>query len=98
MSLKDKFTNPTSTSAFGLKGEKGPEFENEGQMFTSDIQARTSRPTSRDLKASQDLLSGRSSNQIPLHPYYQSPTKFSHKGDTPSWGTYRDKGPSEGRY
>lgn len=96
MSLKDKLLNDRETSLYGLGGEKGPEFENQGMMFTSAIQAKTA--ISRDLQASEDLLSGRNSRQIPFLPYYQSETVHSLKGQLPSTGTYKNNGPTEGRY
>lgn len=96
MSLKDKLLDTRDTSLYGLQGEKGPEFENEGQMFTSDIQARTTSPTTRNLQDSQDMLSGRLSQQTPLNPYYASPSRLSNKGQTPD--QYKDNGPAEGRF
>ncbi len=35
IALKDRLLDPITTSVFGLAGNKGPEFENEGQMMTS---------------------------------------------------------------
>ena len=104
MSLKDRLLNPIQTSELGLSGEKGPEFENEGQMFTSTIQAFTGNPQTNTLLASQDLISGRLSRQIPLYPYFQRastipvsfPTGF--EGREAPWGPYKGKGPVDGRY
>jgi hypothetical protein len=104
MSLKDRLLNPNQTSELGLSGEKGPEFENEGQMFTSDIQAFTGVPQTNTLLASQDLISGRLSRQIPLYPYFQRaskpPVSFPDglEGRVAPWGPYKGKGPIDGRY
>ena len=104
MALRDMLLDPVSTSKYGLAGNKGPEFENESMKFTSDIQALTTNPISNELKASQDLLSGRLSRQIPGYPYFQAaseppvsfPTAFA--GKPAPWGPYKSKGPAEGRY
>lgn len=104
MALKDRLLDPFSTSEFGLAGNKGPEFENEGQLFTSDIQAFTGNPLSNTLLRSQDLISGRKSTQIPLYPYFKAaskpPVSFPNgfEGKPAPWGPYKSKGPVEGRY
>ena len=104
MALKDMLLDPISTSEFGLKGQPGPEFENEGQIFTSDIQAFNGNPLSNTLLRSQDLISGRKSTQIPFYPYFKSaskpPVSFQDgfEGKPAPWGPYKSKGPVEGRY
>jgi hypothetical protein len=109
MALKDRLLDPISTSVFGLRGNPGPEFENEGQMFTSDIQAFTGLPPTNALVRSQDLISGRLSRQIPFYPYFkpasQPPVSFPSglEGRIAPWGPYSrnyagGKGPIEGRY
>jgi hypothetical protein len=109
MALKDRLLDPISTSVLGLGGNKGPEFENEGQMFTSPIQAYTGLPPTNELKLSEDLVSGRFSRQIPLYPYFKAPSKppvsfpDGREGQFAPWGPYSRKyaggvGPVEGRY
>lgn len=107
--LKDRLLNPTTTSVLGLKGNKGPEFENEGQMMTSRIQAFVGVPPTNTLLTSEDLITGRLSTQIPLYPYYKPasnpPVSFQsgYEGRIPPYGPYSrnyagGKGPIEGRY
>lgn len=104
MPLKDMLLEPLTTSAYGLAGQPGPEFETEGQIFTSDIQAFTGTPVSNTLVRSQDLISGRLSKQIPLYPYFKAaskpPVSFQDgfEGKPAPWGPYKSKGPIEGRY
>lgn len=109
MALKDRLLNPLTTSPFGLAGNKGPEFENEGQMMTSDIQAFVGLPPTNTLLRSQDLITGRLSRQIPLYPYFKTPSKpplsfpDGFEGRFAPWGPYSrnysgGKGPIEGRY
>ena len=104
MELKDRLLNPIQTSTLGLAGNKGPEFESEGQLFTSDIQAFTGVPPTGRLLRSQDLISGRLSRQIPFYPYYKAastpPVSFpsGFEGQPAPWGPYKGKGPIEGRY
>jgi hypothetical protein len=104
MSLKDRLLNPIQTSELGLSGNPGPEFENQGQMRTSTIQAFTGDPQTGTLLASQDLISGRLSRQIPLYPYFQRastiPVSFpsGYEGRVAPWGPYKGKGPIDGRY
>lgn len=109
MALKDRLLNPLTTSPFGLKGNKGPEFENEGQMMTSTIQAFVGVPPTNNLRVSQDLISGRLSRQIPLYPYFQPASKppisfpDGFEGRFAPWGPYSRNyaggvGPIEGRY
>jgi len=104
ISLKDRLLEPLQTSAYGLGGNKGPEFESEGIAMTSDIQAFVGVPPSNTLLASQDLISGRLSRQIPFTPYFKaaskSPVSFpdGFEGKPAPWGPYKSKGPVEGRY
>jgi len=104
MSLKDRLLNPIQTSELGLSGNPGPEFENQGQMNTSTIQAFTGNPATNTLLASQDLISGRLSRQIPFYPYFQAaskpPVSFPNgfEGRVAPWGPYNAKGPIDGRY
>ena len=104
MALKDRLLDRITTSAFGLAGNKGPEFESEGQLFTSDIQAFTGTPPTGRLLRSQDLISGRLSRQIPFYPYFKAasnpPVSFpdGFAGQPAPWGPYKSKGPIEGRY
>lgn len=107
--LKDRLLDPITTSKLGLAGNKGPEFENEGQMMTSRIQAFVGVPPTNTLLASQDLLTGRLSTQIPFYPYFKPasnpPVSFQpgYEGRIAPWGPYSrnyagGKGPIEGRY
>jgi len=109
MALKDRLLNPLTTSPFGLAGNKGPEFENEGQMMTSTIQAFVGLPPTNGLLTSQDLITGRLSRQIPLYPYFKTPSKppvsfpDGFEGRYAPWGPYSRNyaggvGPIEGRY
>ena len=104
MALKDRLLDPLATSEYGLKGQKGPEFEAEGQALTSTIQAFTGVPYTNTLLASQDLISGRLSRQIPFTPYFKPASKpqvsfpDGFEGRPAPWGPYKAKGPVEGRY
>ncbi len=104
IALKDRLLDPITTSVFGLAGNKGPEFENEGQMMTSNIQAFVGVPPTNTLLSSQDLISGRLSRQIPFYPYFKAPSNPpvsfppGLEGRIAPWGPYKSKGPVEGRY
>ena len=104
MALKDRLLDPLTTSEFGLKGQKGLEFESEGQMFTSDIQAFVGTPPTQTLLRSQDLITGHLSRQIPFTSYFKPaskpPVSFpdGFEGRPAPWGPYKAKGPVEGRY
>lgn len=80
-------------SQLGLNGKKGPEFENESQFATSDIQALVKNNT---LKSSQDLLTGRFYGKGRFTTFV-SPSKFDNSG-LPIGNVYKNKGPKEGRY
>lgn len=104
MSLKDKLLNPNQTSLLGLAGNPGPEFENQGQMNTSEIHAFLGNPQTNTLQKSQDLVSGRLSRQIPFNTYFkaasQPPVSFENgfEGKVAPHGPYQSKGPADGRY
>jgi hypothetical protein len=91
--------NGTTPQGLSLQGQPGPNFENEGQRTTSDIQALAN---SNALQASQDLLTGRvqGSFLVPQsNPPVSVPDNFAGRPYYPSLGgVYRDKGPRDGRY
>ena len=111
MPIIDQLSKPTPEN-LSLEGNKltniNP-FENEGQASTSDIQALAS---GNNLVASQDLISGRLSVQIPGANYFKPastppvsvPNGIEGKpfypalGGIGGLGTYRDNGPIDGRY
>lgn len=111
MPIIDQLSGPTPKN-LSLEGNKltniSP-FENEGQAYTSDIQALVG---GRTLVSSQDLLRGRISTQIPDANYFKPastppvsvPSPFEGNpfypalGGIGGGGTYKDNGPSEGRY
>jgi hypothetical protein len=62
MALFDKLRTDGTLS---LRGLQGPQFENEGQRTTSDIQALVDQ---NSLIGSQDMVSGRSYNRIRTEP------------------------------
>ena len=101
-SLKDRLLDPLNTSRYGLSGIPGPTFENLGQKYTSEIQARTTLPISNTLAKSQDLITGRVSTQIPGYAYFTRNTQLafgpSGAGKPAPWGPYSSKGPAEGKY
>lgn len=86
-----------------LRGQQGPNFENEGQRSTSPIQAQVDKNA---LKASQDLLTGRKYGTgrfttfvPPSQPPVSVPDNFVGNPFYPSLGgVYKSKGPREGRY
>ena len=90
-------------SQLGLGGKPGPNFENEGQKSTSDIQALS---VNNALKKSQDLLTGRKYGKgrfttfvQPSQPPVSFPDAFAGRPFYPSLGgPYKSKGPREGRY
>jgi len=72
MALFDKLKN----GLLGLKGQSGPNFENEGQRTSSNIQALTKNNV---LVSSQDLVSGRSTGKTKI-----SPSSLDLDGKTPA--------------
>lgn len=85
-------------SNLGLGGRPGPTFENESQRVTSDIQALTRENT---LQSSQDLLSGRNYGRGRFTVF--APASSLDTSGNPLYpaingGTYKSKGPREGRY
>jgi len=114
MPIIDQLSGPTPKN-LSLEGNKltniNP-FENEGQAATSDIQALTD--TAQTLIASQDLISGRLSAQIPNYSYFKPASKsplsvpegleglpyYPSLGGIKSSGenTYKDLGPIDGQY
>jgi len=84
-------------SNLGLGGNPGPNFENEGQRSTSDIQAKA---ISNKLDSSQDLINGRKYG-TGRFTVFVPPSRLDISGN-PFYitdnGTYRNKGPREGRY
>ena len=91
--------NGTTPQGLSLQGQPGPNFENEGQRTSSDIQAKAE---SNALQASQDLLTGRvvGSFLTPAsNPPVSVPDAFAGRPYYPSLGgPYRDRGPRDGRY
>jgi hypothetical protein len=61
MALFDKL----KTGLYGLKGQQGPAFENEGQRNSSNIQALSKNNV---LISSQDLISGRNTGTTKIKP------------------------------
>jgi hypothetical protein len=80
-------------SQLGLGGKQGPNFENIGQLSTSDIQALAKN---NELKSSQDLLTGRFYGKGRFTTFV-SPSKLDSNG-IPVGKVYKDNGPQEGRY
>jgi hypothetical protein len=80
-------------SQLGLGGKQGPNFENEGQRATSDIQALAKN---NQLTSSQDLLKGRFYGKGRFTTFV-SPSKLDANG-LPVGEVYKNKGPQEGRY
>lgn len=91
--------NGTTPQGLSLQGQPGPNFENEGQRTTSDIQALVN---SNALQASQDLLTGRVQGSFltpQSNPPVSVPNNFAGRPYYPSLGgVYKDKGPIDGRY
>ena len=111
MPIIDQLSGPTPKN-LSLEGDKltniSP-FENEGQAYTSDIQAFV---VGSSLVGSQDLIRGRLSTQIPNAGYFKPASTppvsvpnglegnpfYPALGGVGGSGTYRDLGPREGRY
>ena len=87
-------------SKYGLRGQKGPNFENLSQISTSDIQALAKN---NNLVSSQDLISGRKYG-TGRFTVYVAPSSLDTNSNPfyPSLGgnnaVYKNKGPKEGRY
>jgi len=112
MPIIDQLSKPTPEN-LSLEGDKltniSP-FENEGQAYTSDIQALTN--TGGTLLGSQDLIRGRFSTQVPGATYFKPASTppvsvpngvegipfYPSLGGVGGTGTYRDRGPIDGRY
>jgi hypothetical protein len=96
-SYTKKLTTTSTTtklvSNLGLKGQTGPTFENESQMATSNIQALAKNNL---LQGSQDLLTGRKYGKGRFSVFVPASTLDSN--GIPVNGTYKDKGPKEGKY
>ena len=89
MAILDKLKN----SQLGLKGEQGPNFENEGQRTTSNIQALAKN---NNLQSSQDMITGRKYGKGRFTTFVPASTLDAN--GVPVGGSYKDKGPKEGRY
>lgn len=98
MSIRNQL-NGTTPQGLSLQGQPGPNFENEGQRTTSNIQALVN---SNALQASQDLLTGRAQGSFltpQSNPPVSVPDSFAGRPYYPSLGgPYRDRGPRDGRY
>lgn len=84
-------------SKLGLEGNPGPNFENEGQQAISDIHAKAKFNM---LESSQDLINGRKYG-TGRFTVFVPPSKLDISGNpfyTSVNGTYKSKGPKEGRY
>jgi hypothetical protein len=96
-SYTKKLTTTSTTtklvSNLGLKGQTGPIFESESQLATSDIQALAKKNA---LQSSQDLLTGRKYGKGRFSVFVPA-SKLDGNG-IPINGTYKDKGPKEGKY
>ena len=98
MPIINQLNGPTP-QGLSLQGQPGPNFENETQRTTSDIQALAN---SNILQASQDLLIGRRHTSFyarPSDPPVSFPDAFVGRPYYPALGgMYKDKGPKEGKY
>jgi hypothetical protein len=99
MSIINQLTGNTP-QGLSLQGQQGPNFENETQRTTSEIQALVN--TGGVLQKSQDLLTGRTVGSFftpPSNPPVSFPDAFVGVPYYPSLGgTYRNRGPQDGRY
>jgi hypothetical protein len=101
--VKSQFNSVTGTgftldkrlvfSQLGMGGKPGPNFENIGQLTTSDIQASSK---SRILNSSQDLLTGRKYGKGRFTVFV--PASQLDGNGLPIGNVYKNKGPKEGRY
>jgi len=80
-------------SQLGNQGKPLPNFENIGQMTTSDIHAKTQNSI---LRSSQDLLTGRKYGRGRFTTFVP-PSRLDASG-LPVGNVYKNKGPKEGRY
>jgi hypothetical protein len=85
-------------SGLGLQGLSGPTFENESQRAVSDIQALSKNNV---IQSSQDLFAGRNYGKGRFTVFV--PHSLLNTGGNPLYpaingGTYKAKGPREGRY
>ena len=81
------------TGNLSLRGQKGPNFENEGQRTTSDIQAKAKNNA---LSSSQDLITGRKYGRGRFTTFVP-PSTLDVNG-MPVGKEYKNAGPKEGRY
>ncbi len=99
MSIRNQLNAPTP-QGLSLQGQQGPNFENETQRTTSEIQALVNN--GGILQKSQDLLTGRTVGSFftpPSNPPVSFPDAFVGGPYYPSLGgTYRNRGPQDGRY
>jgi hypothetical protein len=99
MSIRNQLNAPTP-QGLSLQGQQGPNFENETQRTTSEIQALVNN--GGILQKSQDLLTGRTVGSFftpPSNPPVSFPDAFVGVPYYPSLGgTYRNRGPQDGRY
>jgi len=99
MSIINQLTGNTP-QGLSLQGQQGPNFENETQRTTSEIQALVNNGGT--LQKSQDLLTGRTVGSFftpPSNPPVSFPDAFVGVPYYPSLGgTYRNRGPQDGRY
>jgi len=98
MSIRNQL-NGATPQGLSLQGQPAPNFENEGQRTTSDIQALVN---SNALQASQDLLTGRVQGSFltpQSNPTVSVPNNFAGRPYYPSLGgVYKDRGPRDVRY
>jgi hypothetical protein len=80
-------------SPLGNQGKPLPNFENIGQLTTSDIQAKAK---SNALQSSQDLITGRFYGKGRFQVFV-APSKLDNNG-LPVGSVYKNNGPKEGRY
>lgn len=78
MGLYDRLLNTSTTSVFGLKGNKGPKFEDISDRTTSDIQGLVQ---GQALLSSQDMINGRI--YAPYKPAFAPPSQLDLNGKAP---------------
>lgn len=89
MAIADQLKGGT----LSLKGNPGPNFENEGQKVTSNIQALAGNNI---LKSSQDMTLGRKYGKGRFTTFVP-PSTLDANG-MPVGTAYKNRGPKEGRY